>query len=97
MAGCPKSAFDVSVTTKQERAIPHDSNSPLTYASDVMDRAYQLGAPHGLDVGAGVVAVGIFAAAACLGLAFVLEDSKQRAVLPTVLGRRRAGYRRRLE
>lgn len=50
----------------------------------LMSGAYQLGAPHGLDVAAGVVVVGIFAAAACLGLAFVLEDSKQRAVLPTV-------------
>lgn len=50
----------------------------------LLSGTYQLGAPHGLDVAAGIVAVGIFAAAAYLGLAFVLEDTRQRAVLPTL-------------
>jgi succinate-acetate transporter protein len=50
----------------------------------LLDGIYQFGGPHALSVASGVDAIVIFAAAAYLGLAFLLEDTKQRAVLPTL-------------
>ena len=45
---------------------------------------YQFGGPRAFDVAAGIDAIVIFALAAYVGLALVLEDTKQRAVLPTL-------------
>lgn len=47
---------------------------------------HQLGGPKAFEIAAGVDALVIFAGAAYLGLALVLEDTRKRTVLPT--GRR---------
>lgn len=90
--------FTVMVAALAVTALP---DKPLLAAllvaaalRSVLSGAYQLGGPPGLDVAAGIDAVLIFAAAVYLGLAFLLEDTQQRAVLPTL---RRGAARQAIE